>query len=131
MARFSCWCARSSLKPLRSVSRKKSSLSVPSLVAARLWQMARTSGALALAWQAKIDLAVSMSPAAKLRPVVGELDVGVVHRGQAEHLGGAEEGRQVLAVELEQPGQLGAVALAAVGGEDLEQAGHRSDRGVG
>ena len=129
MATSSCWRASSSLNPLRSKSRKKPSPSVPSFVASRLLQIARTSGA-RLTRLAAEDLFrredVRLHEGGSL---LGGLEVGILDGGKAEQLGGVDDREEVVDFEGQLVGEFRKVLATAVGGEDLEQSRHAADGG--
>ena len=93
--------------------------------------MARTRGAPSRAAWAKILFGFQDVGGHKDSAFVGDTQVGVVHLGQAQDLGGVDEGEQVVDLESQLVGQLGQVLPFAVGDQDLEQAGHAAHAGLG
>ena len=97
------------------------------MVVASALQMARTSGACSIGVVGEELLAGEDVGGAELAAGVGDLEVGVVDRGEAEEFGGVDEGEQVVDLEVELFGELGEVFAAADGDEDLEEAGEAAD----
>src|SRR6266702_1434204 len=129
MAVSSCRRASSSLKPQRSRSRKNRSGRVPSLVVARDWQIARTSGARWRAWRANSCLLARMSAATNSRPVSVSSRSAWSTVARAEQDDAVDQGEQVIDLEVQLVGEVWEVFAATEGGEDLQQSGHPADGG--